>query len=101
MCAAIPTAVDDLDPADVWPAWRAIADAMRWGWQDARGVNGLRQKAANVGCGSDPGAWVDRVAVSRALAAAADALNINAEHAAAVGVVPGAKGVSAQGICSS
>jgi len=66
---------DDLDPADVWPAWTAIVDAMRWGWRDARGVSGLRQKAANVGCGSDLTAWVDRVAVSRAFAAAADALN--------------------------
>ena len=44
---------DDLDPADVWPAWTAIVDAMRWGWRDARGVSGLRQKAANVG--SAPG----------------------------------------------
>jgi hypothetical protein len=22
---------DDLDPGDVWPAWRAIADAVGWG----------------------------------------------------------------------
>jgi hypothetical protein len=66
---------DDLDPADVWPAWRAIADAARWGWQDARGVNALKQKAANTACGSDIHQWVDRVAVSRALTAAADALN--------------------------
>jgi hypothetical protein len=35
----------------------------------------LRQKAANVGCGSDVGGWVDRVAVSRALTVAADALD--------------------------
>ena len=70
---------DDLDPADVWPAWTAIVDAMRWGWQDARGRNGLRQKAANVGCGSDLTAWVDRVAVSRALTVAADALPPDSE----------------------
>jgi hypothetical protein len=65
---------DNLDPADVWPVWRAIADAIRWSWQDARGVNGLRQKAANVGGGSDLTAWVDRAAVSHALTVAADAL---------------------------
>jgi hypothetical protein len=65
---------DGLDPADVWPAWAAIVDAMRWGWQDARGVNGLRQRAANTACGSDINQWADRAAVSRALAVAADAL---------------------------
>jgi len=69
---------DDLDPADVWPAWTAIVDAMRWGWQDARGRNGLRQKAANVACGSDPLRRHDRAAVSNALAAAADALIVGA-----------------------
>jgi hypothetical protein len=66
---------DHLDPADVWPAWQAIADAVVWGWQDARAVNGLRQKAANIACGSDINQWVDRVAVSRGLTAAADALD--------------------------
>jgi hypothetical protein len=65
---------DDLDPADVWPAWRVIADATRWGWRDPRGVNGLRQKAANVSCGSDINPWVNRLAVSHALTVAADAL---------------------------
>jgi hypothetical protein len=70
---------DNLDPADVWPAWRAIADAMRWGWQDVRGGNGLRQKAANVAFGSDLLRCHDRSAVSNALAAVADALNIDAE----------------------
>jgi hypothetical protein len=65
---------EHLNPDDVWTAWRAIVDATRWGWQDPRGVNGLRQKAANIACGSDINQWVDRVAVSHALAAAADAL---------------------------
>jgi len=69
---------DNLDAADVWPAWTAIVDAMRWGWQDTRGRNGLRQKAANVACGSDPLRRHDRAAVSNALAAAADALIVGA-----------------------
>jgi len=66
---------DNLDPHDVSLLCRAIADAMScWGCQDPRGVNALRQKAANAGCGSDLTAWVDRAAVSRALGLAADAL---------------------------
>jgi hypothetical protein len=43
-------------------------------------ANALRQKAANVACGSDlVRSWHDRTAVSNAFKSAADALNIDAE----------------------
>ena len=43
-------------------------------------ANALRQKAANVACGSDlVRSWHDRAAVSNAFTTAADALNIDAQ----------------------
>jgi hypothetical protein len=73
---------DGLDNKDVWPAWRAIADAINyWGDDGSPTVGALRQKAANVACGSDTKQWADRSAASRALGIAADAARQQAQAA--------------------
>jgi hypothetical protein len=66
---------DGLDNEDVWPAYRAITDAINYWGDDGRPTaSAPRQKAANAACGSDTQQWVNRGAVSNAFAAAAAAL---------------------------
>jgi hypothetical protein len=67
--------LDGLDNEDASGVVGAIISAvMDCGLADRSAANALQQKAANVGAGCDLRPWRDRSAASRALGAAADAL---------------------------
>jgi hypothetical protein len=74
--------LDDLDLGSAaWVASVIIAAVMDCGLTDSSAANALQQKAANVACGSDGLQWHNAAAVSNAFAAAADALQPQAQAA--------------------